>query len=46
MDGLTAYEGRVEVCFDEAWGTVCNNNWEDIDASVACNQLGFSSQSK
>ncbi len=34
--------GRLELCFNNAWGTVCNKSFRAIDAQVACNQLvGF-----
>ena len=34
--------GRVEVCINNEWGTICNNSWSSNEARVVCKQLGFS----
>ena len=44
MDGLTPNEGRLEICFLGHWGTVCDDDFESVEASVACRQLGFGSE--
>ena len=33
--------GRVEICIDETWSTICDNGWTLNDANVACGQLGY-----
>ncbi|CAI8023561.1 Scavenger receptor cysteine-rich domain superfamily protein [Geodia barretti] len=40
--GGTEAEGRVEVCFNSRWGTVCDNRWNENSTAVACKHLGFS----
>ena len=40
--GSTLYEGRVEICRNQQWGTVCDNMWTNVDAIVACRHLGYS----
>ena len=38
---VTATSGRLEVCYNRAWGTVCNYAWGTTETQLACQLLGF-----
>ena len=39
VDGGTLLEGRVEICYNSRWGTVCDGVWDNNDATVVCRQI-------
>ena len=45
MNGNTETEGRVEICFNNSYGTICDRHFDHLDAEVACRALGFSTES-
>ncbi len=40
VDGSNELEGRVEVCINNAWGTVCDNTFSEDEAEIICNVTG------
>jgi hypothetical protein len=43
VNGSGPHEGRIELCFSERWGTICDYDYSwNIQANVICQQLGYS----
>ena len=49
VDGQTPHEGKVEICLNGVWSSVCaekyywlhKEHWDIRDARVVCRQLGY-----
>ena len=42
-NGMNKFQGRVEVCYNRIWGSVCSYSWDVKDSNVICKALGFQS---
>lgn len=40
LTGGSALVGRLEICINNAWGTICETQFESSELNVACSQLG------
>ena len=38
--------GRVDICYNGSYESVCSDSWKEEEASVICQQLGFSKYGK
>ena len=41
INGSVPWEGKLEVLINETWFRVCDNFWTDVNARIACRQLGY-----
>ena len=41
VGGSVPEEGRIEILHKGQWGTICDDNWDIEDATVACLELGY-----
>ena len=46
IGGANSTHGRVEVCLNRVWGTVCDDTFGPADATVVCGYLGYARHSK
>ena len=41
VNGSIAQEGRVEVCLNSIWGSLCGDGFDKSDGFVVCRELGL-----
>ena len=46
VNGMNLLEGRIEICVNRDWNTVCDDSFSIEDATVICRQLGHSTLSE
>ena len=46
IGGTAAYEGTIQVCMNNRFGTICDEKFNSVAAGVVCNSLGYPRQGK
>ena len=46
MGGASSLEGRVEICRNDSYSTICDDFWDELEAQIVCRQLGYDGSSK
>ena len=41
VNGTSSSMGRVEICYNQTFGTICDDFWNELDAAVVCRQLNL-----
>ena len=41
VNGGLTNQGRLEICINFVWGTVCDDSFDTNDTKVVCRQLGY-----
>ena len=41
VNGTSSNMGRVEICYNQTFGTICDDFWNELDAAVVCRQLNL-----
>ncbi|KAK3107816.1 hypothetical protein FSP39_022810, partial [Pinctada imbricata] len=40
VDGPDKDQGRVEIQYNGTWGTICDDEWDYVDAQIVCKMMG------
>lgn len=38
-DNRMYIQGFVEICYNDSYGAICEDGWDDLDARVVCSEL-------
>eukprot|EP00094_Tigriopus_californicus_P014360 TCALIF_13928-PA protein Name:"Similar to lgals3bpb Galectin-3-binding protein B (Danio rerio)" AED:0.37 eAED:0.37 QI:0/0/0/0.25/1/1/4/0/226 len=41
VNGRTTHEGNIQIFHMGEWGSICDDEWDAVEAKIACKELGF-----